>query len=566
MNQAQGQALPITVAALCVAAIMLVFHDQYWWPVDEGVYAYVAQRALAGDVIHRDIIDLHAGYGNLLNTLAFRLFGEDLLSLRYPLVFISLVQSAIAYVLLRARGPWLACAGAIAVAAFSFVQFPNPSANWHALLAFFAMCLCLEKLPRGSQGRLLIAGLIVGACFFTRQLNGVFLALGTICVLLAEERDETDGRRAPSLLIGGICFTALLLFLAFKQHLFGLLWAGIWPLGLMLTVAAQARLSWGKAYRTTFWLLTGFVLAGLPLALFNAAQGALGAWLSDILFTALMINGQDFIGQASFLDVLEMAWANLIGVAGTVPVVSALCWIALVLSVPLLGVLSGIQVLRHPVVRPTTLLAVFWSISALHYQITIYLMFVLPAVILALLMARPTQRMALAAICLSAWALLFQAGQPVERGVAGTIAGVRAPANTPANLPRVSLRIQAADAALYRSVINAIEERAQPNEPLMTLPMDPELNFMTARPSPARYYGTPLGLRSLADVELSVAALETAAPLFVIHRRQDKYLTPLSAKLLEFVKSGSETPLRLGPFDLYRYQGQPRVNASSAAQ
>ena len=45
--------------------ILFHFHDQFWWGPDEGVYAYVAQRFLAGDTIHRDLIDIHPGYGNL---------------------------------------------------------------------------------------------------------------------------------------------------------------------------------------------------------------------------------------------------------------------------------------------------------------------------------------------------------------------------------------------------------------------------------------------------------------------------------------------------------------------
>ena len=71
--------------------ILFHFHDQFWWGPDEGVYAYVAQRFLAGDTIHRDLIDIHPGYGNLLNILAFFVFGEDLLSLRYPLVVLTLL-------------------------------------------------------------------------------------------------------------------------------------------------------------------------------------------------------------------------------------------------------------------------------------------------------------------------------------------------------------------------------------------------------------------------------------------------------------------------------------------
>ncbi len=48
-----------SVAVVC--ALLWYFHDRFWWPPDEGVYAYVAQRILAGDRLHLDLIDLHGG-------------------------------------------------------------------------------------------------------------------------------------------------------------------------------------------------------------------------------------------------------------------------------------------------------------------------------------------------------------------------------------------------------------------------------------------------------------------------------------------------------------------------
>lgn len=115
MNNVNSQAVSAVLSALCAAAIFFQFHDQFWWPVDEGVYAYVAQRANAGDIIHRDIIDLHTGYGNILNALSFPVFGEDLLSLRYPLVLISAFQCFVAFILLRDRGPWVGGGGTLPV-------------------------------------------------------------------------------------------------------------------------------------------------------------------------------------------------------------------------------------------------------------------------------------------------------------------------------------------------------------------------------------------------------------------------------------------------------------------
>ena len=61
MMSKAAPALWACATTLGVALILSIFHDQFWWPVDEGVYAYVAQRANAGDILNRDLIDLHAG-------------------------------------------------------------------------------------------------------------------------------------------------------------------------------------------------------------------------------------------------------------------------------------------------------------------------------------------------------------------------------------------------------------------------------------------------------------------------------------------------------------------------
>lgn len=555
MTNVHQHTLAVLLALVCVSAIMLNFHDQFWYAPDEGVYAYVAQRANAGDIIHRDVIDLHSGYGNALNALAFRVFGEDLLSLRHPLIAITFVQCIIAYVLLMHRGALVAFVGAITVAAFSFVQFPNPSANWHALAMFFGMCLLLDKSASGSDRRLLIAGAILGLCFFTRQLNGVLLTLGLICVLLAEARTDKKLPRSPALIVGGISFAGLLFYVTSKQHLFGMMWGGIWPLGLLLIASLQARMSWVFAARTAALVIAGFVLAGLPLAIFNVSNGAFSYWINDVFQTPLLQNGQEFIVHRSYATLLQMAWQNLTSGAGIVPAVSAVAWTFLILSVPAIGAIANYRLYKSKPVHPIAILAVFWALGGLHHQIPIYLMFVMPAVLFGLLFLHSGRIALVFLVAVSGWALVFQAAQPLDRGLSGIVAGQRGVSYVATGLPRVSLRIPQDDAMMFREVVEVIEKNANPEEPLMTIPMDPELNFITDRKSPVRYYGTFLGLRSERDVTETIVALNATAPLYVVHRRQDKYLTPLSVNLLKQVRVFSDPPVSIGPFDLYRYRG-----------
>lgn len=551
MTRNQSNSIAALAAMIVSGLILFLFHDQFWWAPDEGVYAYVAQRALAGDVLHRDLIDLHGGYGNLINVMAFWLFGEDLLSLRYPLVLFAAVQCVVVYVLLNAQGAFVAFTGAVVVAAFSFVQFPNPSANWHALFWFFVLALVLEKFPHGAM-RFVLAGLIVGLCFFTRQLSGVLLALGLIAVLLSEMREE-EGLRAPGLAVGGIGLLGLFMYLISKQHVFGLIWAGLPSLLLMLLASMSASLSWRQAGRISALTISGFALAGLPLAILAVSQSAFTSWARDIFVAALAIHGQEFIGQASYGTILQLAWINLADAASPLAVVSSVAWVFLILSVPALGFGS---VARLATTRPVTILGVFWAVSALHYQIPVYALFVMPAVFLALLALWPSRVLCCVLLLVSGWSLQFQAAHPLERGLAAIVASQGIVDNVSAELPRVSLRVPAESAMLYREVLKVIEADAHPDEKLMTLPMNPELNFMSGRKTPARFYATQLGLLSKDDLTETIANLDAAAPLFVVHRREDKYLTPLSALLLSSVQERAGQPVSIGPFDIYRYQAQ----------
>src|SRR5688572_8929120 len=87
----------LVLAVSCIVAIngsiLWFFHDHFWYAPDEGNYAHVAQRIIDGEVLNSQIQDVHAGYINFVNAAAFRAFGLDLLSLRYPLVFLAFTQA-----------------------------------------------------------------------------------------------------------------------------------------------------------------------------------------------------------------------------------------------------------------------------------------------------------------------------------------------------------------------------------------------------------------------------------------------------------------------------------------
>ena len=547
-------AMALIVAMAVVVALLAHFHDRFWWPVDEGVYAYVAQRILAGDRMHRDLIDLHGGYGNLINALALHAFGMDLVSLRYPLIAATALQSVVVFAILRERGAWVAAVGAVVAAAFSFIQFPNPSANWYALLICFVAVWSLQRCFRDGVPDLFWPGFLVGLCFFTRQLSAVVLAMGIwTWLLLRPAPGATAAPRAARLsaiVIGG----GLVGYVVHKGDLFGAVWAGCAPLCLAVLASLRSDVDTPLLRCWIARFTVGALVAALPLVVHHASEDALGEWLRDLFSTPLLINGQAFISARSYSEMVAHAIRLLSDGTEAAARLSAAAWLLLFAVVPVVGLIAARRVWRSEAVPPILVVAPFWGMVALHYQIPIYLFFMLPVVLVAVCWAYPVRWMMLSLVALSAWAVAFQAAQPLSRGIEGTVSGRRIPLDARGGLPRASIAMEAQDQRIFAELLRTIEAGARPGEPLMTLPMDPELNFMTGRRSPVPYYGTPLGLRNAHDVEAALRALDGAAPLFVVHRRGDKYLTPLSAELLEAVRAGSPAPRRVGPFDLYRFE------------
>src|SRR5689334_6057415 len=59
--------IALLLVVLISTTIMIIYHNRFWAPADEGMYAHVAERVAGGQVLHRDVQDLYAGYVNLIN-------------------------------------------------------------------------------------------------------------------------------------------------------------------------------------------------------------------------------------------------------------------------------------------------------------------------------------------------------------------------------------------------------------------------------------------------------------------------------------------------------------------
>ncbi|MDF3053283.1 MAG: hypothetical protein K0S19_1388, partial [Geminicoccaceae bacterium] len=188
----------LILVVLVSTAVMIVYHNRFWAPADEGKFAHVAERILSGEALHREVQDLHAGYINFVNAAAFSLFGMRMVSMRYPLALLTVIQAALMFLVLKRGGFATALIGGLALTALSFVQFLNPTPNWYVLFIAIATIAWLAWNPVSLRRQHVVTGFLVGNAFLFRQLSGVFLASGVLVFLLLQ-KPGAEASGAPRL-------------------------------------------------------------------------------------------------------------------------------------------------------------------------------------------------------------------------------------------------------------------------------------------------------------------------------------------------------------------------------
>lgn len=551
-------------AGMAVAAILFVFHDRFWYPPDEGAYAWVARSMLRGAVLHRDIQDIHAGYVNVANAAALYLFGDDLLSLRYPLVAMGLAQAAIAFLLFRERGPWTGASAAIALTGLSTVNYLNPSAHWYALFLGLVVVYAAATIPREARWRLEILGFLVALVFLFRQLTGVFVAMGLVAWLLYETPARGGQRPILARVLVVVLALGLLGYLVMTGQPTNFL---IFAPGPMLVLAAlypRVGMPDRAVLAMAARLMLGGLLAALPLALYLARHGIAGAWIDDVVLASAAQTRLGFIAtwfHLAFLVEAAKATASLDPVA----TVNGLFWLAL-LALPLANGLLLFRAIRRgdPVARhPLPFLALFYALVALHNQNTTYLFFAAGPVALGFLwLAAAADRLRHAWPCamllaMALTALAWQAATPSGHRLPEIVRGLGARQAPVRMAPPASLRVGAEDAARYRALLDLIARETAPGEAILALPNDPELYYLADRPSAARFFNSGLGLRDGDAAARFIAGLAVRPPALVLHDPGDKYNTAESDAVMAYVRSHYAPLGRVGGIDVYRRAAKP---------
>ena len=193
--------------------LLLTGFDDFWLGADDGYYAHTAERFLNGETPHVDFHEIHPGYILWLNAAAMKLFGVTTLSLRFPLLFLSMIQCVLVWQLLRDAGRLPAMLGMILVTSLGMPACANPTANLYALFfAIAAFRVAAETDLFDRPGKLVLLGLMIGLCVLFRHLSGILLGCGLVTWLLSHP--QIQHQRHPESRTNTF-WGRLLLFLAF---------------------------------------------------------------------------------------------------------------------------------------------------------------------------------------------------------------------------------------------------------------------------------------------------------------------------------------------------------------
>lgn len=547
---------------LALNAVLLThFHNRFWWPPDEGVYAHIAERVAHGEVLNYDVEEIHTGYLNLFHSFVFRVFGVRLVSLRYPLAAVSLIESCLIFLLLARRGLWPAVMGAIGATSLGVIQYLNPTPNWYCLFVATLIAVCLNFISPGRKWRLELVGFLTGLIFLLRQITGVFVAIAVLTYLLTEEQDEASGSETLlSKALLGVMWLGLVTYLTTSVDLAALLFFGICPLAIVALAFFYARISNRKTVRIVIRVGLGCVTAATPILIYHLVHHSLWTFFDDTVLRALVVSKFSYLTFHHYWEQQVFAIQNILAFESVHTVVNGFYWVTL----PLLALIVGIVTIRAfhrqrtwSDIGSLPLIAVFYAQVALLNQIPIYLYYSLPLTFAAFvwLFARASLRRVVVLALFTAFVTIvsirYQAAQPIQRTLGGIIRGERMELVPAITLPRAGLWIDSESLRTYTEVVNTIRDQTGPQDTIFALPNNPEFYFLAERKNPFRFWNTAIGVRNENEAALVMNVLKNQPPKIVVIDPQDRNHTPYSVEMTAYVRRTYRLIKTVGSFEIY---------------
>jgi hypothetical protein len=334
---------------------------------------------------------------------------------------------------------------------------------------------------------------------------------------------------------------------------------GVWPLAVVLWTWLRTSRDDREVLALLRDLSIGGIISAAPLLGYHLAHGALGDWFRDTFSAAMSIPALGFMKRPGYLMLGILSWRGFhsgeLDRVINAGLYTCLLLISMVLGVLLFrGLVRGSPSSNHPL----PVIATFYALVSLHYQVPIYLFYTVGLSLAAVLLLTAelnagTRRLTLAlSAVIASVALYYQAAMPLTRHLQGMVSGERRFPVTPLPSPRAGIYVDSAEAQLYQSLVRLIDRETQPGDTIFALPNNAELYFLGRRTNPFRFYNTAVGVRSAADLDSVLQVIRCHPPKLVFYDPTDKYNTPASVRIAGTLRRQYEKLAPVPPFEVFR--------------
>ena len=543
---------PYLLGLAAVCWLNFTYFDRFWLPADEGAYAGIVQWIAEGRLPHRDFFSYRPGYDVWINVLAMKVWGYQIVSLRWPVLILSLASTLVVYRLLVPLNRWVRALGVLWWGLLGLPAVPSPSASQYATLILLgSLFLVGRKRPRElSNGVFMAVGLTLGVACCFRQLSPVLLICGLICWALSHE-DFSD-KENPSL--GGRALVALAALAVTwygtsKSNVFGIAVFGLPAISLAWQAVFRCRPSSRVVQRLVVWVGLGFCSAFAPLLLGYSLVGILPLWFSDVFLRSSSFLNTGFSRSYHLSDVFYEVAGALGSLQSPLQFLQWTVWLV-IFGCSLLVALYTYRATAKGIECPAYVFCgPFLAQASLHIEIEIYLLWSIPICILALVYCGSRT--------LSDKAVLI-IGAALAVGFFNSVVGRPTWVRPPKDFALVNwggrellakyedpvgLWLPVKQAELYHEGVALIQDVTAQGEPIISLPYSAEWYFLSHRPNVTKHTALGLSLVDRSTLAECQKEIEKIGPRVIVFRPRDKYNTPLSQELRQWLE-GSYTLAR----------------------
>jgi hypothetical protein len=384
--------------------------------------------------------------------------------------------------------------------------------------------------------------------------------MGVLSVSLAAAADGARGLQTLySRGLIGLMLVVLVAYAVATGEPFGALMIASPPAAILVWMLAAPQTSNRATIGIATRLAAGAVIAAAPLIAYHVVNNSISSWLHDIVVTAGTLTTLDFFGRNWYAAAVIAGAYQAISNLEPDKWLNGLYWTAIPV-LPLVngaGILQALRLKTPPANLTFPIIAAFYAVVSLHFQIPIYLYYSTGICLAAIVwQAAGSEHWKLtttaAAAGLAMVGIVYHAGQPYSRTSLQVLQGVRRAAPLAGGFERCSLRLDEEDREMYHGLVSLIQREVPANGSMFAIPSDAELYFLAGRRNPFRFYNTALGIRTSADMAAAIDLITTRPPTLVTFRPDDKYNTAASWRIMDRVRATYDRIATVGQFEVYR--------------